>query len=152
MNNNCNNCKHKCDKFYIDKSNTKDVLISHDNVLSDLLVFFEYLAPNTSSALSPSVKSEKCNLILSEMLKNMKNGKDYIFCESAEDFLSEYNLDDMNAFSKCKRFVCSVKRNQNKLTSLLRHIRNSIAHGRFYIIKTGNYYKILLEDKKKSGN
>ena len=68
------------------------------------------------------------------------------------------NLNGSNICLKCKRFVCKKKQScKNKpeetdLNCFLRHIRNSIAHGRVYCCHAGNRIHIVFEDENITGN
>ena len=125
--------------------------MKNDLRIFDLIIYFEYLSPNTSSNLSDKIDEKLSEKVINEMLYcAFKKNNNYAFVTTSitEELLSKYSLNGENIHSSCKRFVCNVssKDNKNKLTALLRHIRNSIAHGRYYIIKSGSYYKFLFED------
>lgn len=150
---NCSFCKKPCDIFDHSKESVKKHLINNDSKIFDLLIYFEYLAPNTSSFLSKKIGDKLSENILNEMLScGFKQNNNYEFVNTSitEELLSTYSLNGDNIHFSCKRFVCYVKPKyeKNKLSALLRHIRNSIAHGRYYILKSGSYYKFLFEDRK----
>lgn len=82
------------------------------------------------------------------------------FCSSnviIEKELQKGYLNGTELCLKCKRFVCKKRKTQNNfihesdLECFLRHIRNSIAHGRVYLLHAGNKIHIVFEDLNKSG-
>lgn len=153
----CTFCKKKCDAFDRSKESIKKHLLNNDSSIFDLIVFFEYLSPNTSSNLSNKIDETLSEKVLAEMLNcAFQKDNNYIFVSTSitDEVLSKYSLNNQYMYSSCKRFVCNVcpKDNNVKLTALLRHIRNSIAHGRYCIIKSGSYYKFLFEDVGKNQN
>ena len=141
---NCVNCKIKCDIFSRKKQDTINMLLNIEKNISDLLFFFQYLSPNISSNLSLKINKKQSEKILALMLSNWKE-KEYKFIDNLEeDTIGILNLE--NIYSKCKRIVCVKNKTESNFTCLMRHIRNSIAHGRIYIIKNNTYYKLLFED------
>lgn len=151
MKKNCSSCKNKCDAFDSSKESIKKHLMVKDSRIFDLIIFFEYFSPNTSSNLSDRLDGKMSDKVLGKMLNcAFKKDKNYTFTSTGitKETLSEYSLNGEDIYSSCKRLVCNVapKDNSNKLTALLRHIRNSIAHGRYFVLKSGSYYKFLFED------
>lgn len=153
----CDFCKKECCVF--DKSHelVRQHLILNDSSIHNLIIFYEYLSPNTSSNLSKTLSLEESDLLLEKMLKkDFEVDKNYIFTANplSQDLLKKMSLDGDLTKSSCKRFISNVcpKDKKNNLTSLMRHIRNSIAHGRYFIIKGGNYYKFLFEDVNEKDN
>lgn len=147
----CSFCNKDCDFFEYNKESIKRHLMKNDLRIFDLIIYFEYLSPNTSSNLSDTIDEKLSEKVINEMLScAFKNNNNYAFVTSriTEELLSKYFLNGEKIHSSCERFVCNVssRDNKNKLTALLRHIRNSIAHGRYYITKRGSYYKFLFED------
>ena len=146
----CSFCNKRCDVFECNKESIKRHLMKNDLRIFDLIIYFEYLSPNTSSNLSDKIDEKLSEKIINEMLScAFKNYNNYAFVTTSitEKLLSKYFLNGDKIHSSCERFVCNVspKYNKNKLTALLRHIRNSIAHGRYYIIKSRSYYKFLFD-------
>ncbi len=153
----CDKCKKNCENFETGKDSVKSILEKNDSKIYDLIIFFEYLSPNTSSYLSSKLDLETSEQVLNEMFKKgFEFGKNYCFFVKSisDDDLKKYGLYDGNFKSYCKRFVCSVAPGdkKNNLTALMRHIRNSIAHGRYSIIKGHNYYRFFFEDKNAKEN
>lgn len=155
--NGCLTCKKNCVKFDRSKKVIKAQLPSYESKIYNLIIFFEYLTPNTSSALSYLIDLDKSEEILEEMLKSgFSKDKSYYFTSGklTDILLQDHSLNGDFIHSTCKRFVCNIspKDSKNKLTALLRHIRNSIAHARYSIIKGGSYFKFLFEDQTEKGN
>ncbi len=148
----CSNCKKRCEKFDNSKSAIRTYLLSNDSAVHDLIIFYEYLSPNTSSDLSFPIDLETSTRLLEEMLKiGFRKDKTFSFVSGkiTDDDLGKFSLNGTDINSSCKRFVCRVcsSDRKNALTALLRHVRNSIAHARYSIIRGGNYYKFLFEDR-----
>ena len=130
--------------------------------LSKLLSFFLHKAPDISSIHSRRIDNQNNvhDLILVQMLdgRSFKQGID--FCASnckIEKRLTRIGLSGDKVCLKCKRGVCKknpVKDNheESDLDCLLRHLRNSIAHGRFYYNHAGNRIYLMFEDVNPSGN
>lgn len=154
---NCSKCINinKCHEFSLSKEHLIEGISRYRPTIYDLLVFFLYLSPNTSSNLSMTLCEEKSEETLEIMLKEFKRKNSFQFTSNSlkTDLLREYSLSDDLLHSKCKRFICNVasKDGQNRLSSLMRHLRNSIAHGHFSIIQGGTYYRLFFEDKSKKG-
>lgn len=125
-----------------------------------LLSYFLYSAPGIESVHSYVIPREKHSAILSVMLDERHFCYTKFCSPSAqvEDELKKASLNGDELCLKCKRFVCKKKhspKNKEKESDLdcfLRHIRNAIAHGRFYYRHDGNKVHILFEDINKSGN
>ena len=153
---NCSKCNNKCEEFLLLKDHLIKEISLYRPTIYALLVFFLYLSPNTSSNLSTPLSQEKSVETLEIMMKKFK-GK-YCFPSGSNplktDLLREYSLSDDMLHSKCKRFICKVAPSvdKNQLSSLMRHLRNSIAHGHFSIIQGGTYYRLFFEDKSEKGN
>ena len=165
-NNNIFPCSEKeyCKKQKFDRL---DVLLSvpfeaNNGDLSKLLRFFLYKAPNISSAHSPKISNitYSHDSILREMMNGRKFSKGIDFCSSncrIEKHLLKVGLNGNKICLKCKRGVCKrnpIKGNnkESDLDCLLRHIRNSIAHGRFYYSHGGNIIFLMFEDVNTTGN
>lgn len=152
---NCSKCINKCEVFLVSKEYRIKEISLYRPKIYDLLVFFLYLSPNTSSNLSMHLSEEKSEEMLEIMKKKFK-GK-YCFQSANKPLttglLREYSLSDGLLYSKCNRFICKVapKVDKTQLSSLMRHLRNSIAHGHFSIIQGGTYYRLFFEDKNRDG-
>lgn len=135
---------------------------SGNSELTKLLSFFLHQAPNISSIHSHRIANN--GNVHDSILKEMLNGRNFQkgidFCASnckIDKRLFNVGLSGEKVCLKCKRGVCKrnpVKDNnkESDLDCLLRHIRNSIAHGRFYYNHAGNRIYIMFEDVNPSGN
>lgn len=124
-----------------------------------LFSYFLHIAPNIESAHSKIIPSEKHDEIFERMMNN-RHFKYKRFCSAnavIEQEFCECNLNDVNICLKCKRFVCKrrkqtkAKKQETDLNCFLRHIRNSIAHGRVYYCHAGNRIHIVFEDENSTG-
>ena len=126
--------------------------------LKQLFSYFLYRAPNIDSLQSPYLPPDFHDDILEQMLKG---NEDYHFCEqnsNTEDELCWVSLNGSQVCVRCKRFMCKKmnkpskrddKRRETNLECLLRHLRNSIAHGHVYVNYSGHYTSVLLEDENE---
>ena len=129
--------------------------------LRQLFSYFQYSAPNVDSLKSPYLMPDYHEDVLEQMLKGNEN---YHFCahsSNTEDELRAVALSGGQVCIYCKRFMCKrmtrpAKRDNTRketdLECLLRHLRNSIAHGHVYVNHGGNYISILFEDENDKHN
>lgn len=126
----------------------------------ELFSYFLYRAPNIESTYSKRIPPIKHSVVFNIMMEN-RHYKYQKFCwanASIEKELAKGYLSGNCFCLKCKRYVCKKKpskKNSPQETDLdcfLRHIRNSIAHGRVYYCHAGNRIHIVFEDKNTSGN
>lgn len=122
--------------------------------LQKLLSYFLHLSPEISSVHSLKINPELHNNIFQEMMRG-RAFKYENFCSSNTKIsreLLKVGLSGNKFCFKCKRFICKRRHTdkgqlpESNLTCFLRHIRNSIAHGRFYYKHTGNWVFIMFED------
>lgn len=127
--------------------------------IESLFSYFLYKAPNIESVHSPQISSKYKREILDRMISN-QHYRYQCFCKSnspIEKELVKANLSDGDGVClKCKRFVCKKKKKkgavgESDLDCFLRHIRNSIAHGRVYLWRDGNKHHIMFEDENNTG-
>lgn len=121
--------------------------------LRELFGYFQYKAPNTSSYQCTNLDSSYHANAYREMTKSWKNENFGIIPSNAPfgERSRQYALDGESICSYCKRFACKRKQSRNgtretDFDCLVRHIRNSLAHGRVFVIHGGNSIKILFED------
>ncbi len=155
----------KCDKtvtcFEITEDNAVVPAECEIGELRQLFSYFQYRAPNIESAKSPMLDFSCHEDVLHEITK----GRDeFCFCNQnakTEEELSNLALNGTKLCSWCKRFLCKRMNNPAKrdpsrretdLECLLRHLRNAIAHGHVFVIHSGNYISLLLEDTNDNGN
>lgn len=122
--------------------------------IQSLFAYFLHRAPNVESVHSPQIESNLHTQIFDSMFQG-RHFEHMRFCASnakIEDELERLKLNGDGICLKCKRFVC--KRTQTvkggtpetNLCCFLRHIRNSIAHGRVYYEHAGNRVFVVFED------
>lgn len=130
--------------------------------LRQLFSYFQHRAPNVDSLKSPYLLPETHQSVLDEMLKGNEL---FVFCSQnakTEDELAKVAFGGSQVCIRCKRFLCkrmtsrNAKRDETRketdLECLLRHMRNSIAHGHVFVYHSGNYISVLLEDQNDKGN
>lgn len=150
-------CKKSVKKFEISPYNAVNPTTCEISALRKLAGFFQYEAPNTSSYICSQLPQNQHNELLKEMLDSWKE-ENYFFVShnvTINKFLLQRALLGDNLCSYCKRFVCRRKKKDNNgyketdFECLLRHLRNALAHGRFFVIHRGNNISLLFEDYYK---
>lgn len=127
--------------------------IAHFN---DLYSFFLYYSPGVDSILAHSrLSSEDSIEIFNKFLR--KNIIIYeIKKKDKSDLFSSVHLDGCCIEFESNRFAMIEKGFEDDLLCLLRHIRNSLAHGYFYSKCINHIYKLLFVDyeikTKKDGS
>jgi hypothetical protein len=128
--------------------------------IQKLLSYFLHEAPNIESAHSRIIPRERH----SDIYEKMFQGRHFVYrkiCSSTANIETELkrgNLHGELMCLKCKRYVCKRKSLSKKqlqesdLECFLRHIRNSIAHGRVYYVQGRNRVFIVFEDLNNRGN
>lgn len=150
-----NVCNKQKGNFTVDEKNAIVPMECDIGNLLQLFTYFQYKAPNIDSAHSPLLDIAYHD----EILQKITNGhSDNCFCEqnsNTEKELKKLALNGISICSKCKRFLCKKmthnakrdpSRKESNLECLLRHLRNSIAHGHVYIMHGGNFISLLFED------
>ena len=132
--------------------------------LRKLFSYFQYRAPNIDSAHSPLLSVDYHTYVLDSMIKTLKNTDSCVFKahnSNTESCLREVALWGNQLCDRCKRFMCKRMTNKAKRDNtrketdfecLLRHLRNSIAHGHVYIFHAGNHITVCFEDVNKDHN
>ena len=129
-----------------------------DAALKKLFCYFLYHAPGIKSKHAEYLEQEQCEIILKKI--NERANQMIQFCESSvqiEKVLAKVNLSDKGPCLKCTRAMCKrsgVKKSpkESDLECLLRHIRNSIAHGYVCCRQSNKRYYILFEDYNDDGH
>ena len=125
-----------------------------------LFSYFLHCAPTIESVHSKPIVYAKHAEIFDRMVRD-RHFKYHRFCSAnapIEKELTKAYLADGMICPKCKRYICKKKPTQkgmqqeSDLCCFLRHLRNSIAHGRVYSIKIGKQKWYLFEDYNSSGN
>lgn len=122
--------------------------------LIELVEFYLYCAPQIDSVHScGKLKEAIQDQIFLDILKaaDMKSGKSVKMLERImSSSFSLLELDGTELSFNPPRMVCNKlytkKTKETDLNALLRHIRNSLAHGRLYVKKTKHENHICLED------
>ncbi len=138
--------------FICDCSYAENTFLSDEN-LRELFGFFQLNSPFISSYQSREVKKSQMEAILQRMLKNWdENSVNFINpTRKIMKVLNANKLDQSSVQCKGKRFVVQKQNNsEEELVCLLRHIRNSLAHGSVFVKTVGATRYILFEDYKKS--
>lgn len=146
-------CNKEVTPFIVEKEYAINPQVCDIGDLRSLFGFFQYTAPNTTSYQCENLESLYHEGLYNEMLRSWKQDV-YKIIESNEPFdkkASQYVLTGDSVCSYCKRFVCKRKKTkkgqkESDFDCLMRHIRNSLAHGRVFVIHGGNSIKVMFED------
>lgn len=105
-----------------------------------LAEYFMLYAPNLDSAHSNGrIEGEAASQIFDEMIKKVNMQNSYKIIENLTDASwKKYDLSNDVLDFEQSRFTCKKLKNESNLQCLLRHIRNSLAHGYVYIWKKRN--------------
>lgn len=128
-----------------------------DEKLKSLFSYFLHIAPTIDSAHAQPIQTNELESAWQHFIQeiNIASTDYHVYAPGyiSTDILSRYRLrHDDSASRKSKRFVCNFKEHEGQeLGCLLRHIRNSIAHGYVYVVGDGRKY-ILFDDYNKSNN
>lgn len=118
---------------------------------NSILDYYMYYAPNIESKHSSGrIEDNRAQVILEKIIESadLKNRYTFYVRESSKPF-EQLELDQNDTCLKCCRFVCKRGQKEGELTALLRHIRNSFAHGLVYVKPERQTKCILLEDYDK---
>lgn len=147
----------------IPRNLTNLLIVPFEDGTSDtqkLFSFFLHSAPDIVSAHSKKIPTVKHSAIFATMMES-RHFAYQKFCwwqTPIEKELSKGYLNGNTICLKCKRFVCKKKETakgapkETDLDCFLRHIRNSIAHGRVYYHHAGNRVHFVFEDTNTTGN
>lgn len=137
---------------YLDiKSDFNNTLLifNIDKKISSLLFYFEYFSPFTSSKWSKILDEKLANNLFQQIIKIWENNKTE-FVSKTNIFVSKMNdIFGKKRTKSFKKMIC-YKNNESELGAILRHIRNSISHGNFYIKYSKSNNKFLFFDFDKS--
>ena len=129
--------------------------------LRGLFSYFQYRAPNIESVQSPLLDVSRHADVLNEMLRGNPNYRFVSHSSNTDDALRDCALFGSFICTRCKRFMCKRSghsskrlptRGETDLECLLRHLRNSLAHGNVFLFHGGNYITVCfvdINDKKK---
>lgn len=122
-----------------------------DSELVSLLGFFQIEAPCISSFKSYKLDQAKYSKVLYKMI----GSKEFLFINPqarTDKRLISFNMCD--AKIKCvgiRGLLKKQNKDENELVCLLRHIRNSVAHGRVFTRAVGGVMYILFDDTRPDG-
>ena len=144
---NCPNVKKKVIKYIVPSK-------INDTEIKNLFLYFLYFAPNIDSVHHSSIPdTENHDAIFREMTDNAKTLSFYVERSSVDNNLQKKHLANNYVCLKCVRAICQKKEStETDLDCFLRHIRNSIAHGRIVYCHESNRHYIMFEDVTPNGN
>ncbi len=159
----CKQCIDSNCKKYVDHQMSEMLIAPFEGGTTDTQKLFSYFlhsAPDIESTHSRRIPRTKHSGIFELMMQNRHffYQKFCWFNAPIEKELAKGHLDGEEMCLKCKRYVCKKKQipksqpQESDLDCFLRHIRNSIAHGRVFFCHAGNRVHIVFEDKNTSGN
>lgn len=127
-----------------------------DSKISSLFSFYLHRAPGIDSKHSMNI----CEDVLLNKWSTFKEECALEICEFISsncvfsDYLAKNRLTSThNVNRKSKKILCKLKdKSEMECVCVLRHIRNSIAHGNVYLLHGGNRKYIIFDDFNKSGN
>lgn len=115
---------------------------------SSVAKYFLYYAPSIDSAQSSGVISDEASVaVIGEMLKKTGMDKSSRFLKRIQ--VPSWKKDDLEGTEldfDTPRMLCDKYSSENELHALLRHIRNSFAHGYVYVWKKKSGNKVFLVD------
>lgn len=152
-------CNKTVQHFVISKENAVNPQTCDIGELRQLFGFFQYKAPNTSSFQCDKLDESYHKDLFAEMTKSWKEENYKIIAHSVTYDSESVNfaLFGSDLCSYCKRYLCKRLKSKNghretDFDCLIRHIRNSIAHGRVFVIHGGNSIKVMFEDYDAHNN
>ena len=143
------NCNHTKDNYLSYLVTPLETGIKNFNKIVN---YYEYCAPQIDCIHSEG-KIEDVEVQKEVFLKLVKIAKmqnNYNFVQRLQpNSFGLYHLEGFEICIKCPRMVCKIGKDETELSALLRHIRNSLSHGKTYVKKTRNQTYIVLEDYSK---
>lgn len=123
-----------------------------DGDLKRCFCYFLYKAPNIDSAAASHFDFTELNNIIIRTLFSAYKEKDITIKSKCTKKTFDYEGLLGDKIIKRKILCIEKKSNELDVNCLLRHLRNSIAHGRVCVIKETNKTWILFEDIKQTGS
>ncbi len=146
-------CNKNVEHFIISKENAVNPQTIDIGDLRQLFGYFQYKAPNTSSYQCESLDEAYHIDLFDEMMKSWKkeNTSIIVFNSTYDNESPNYALNGNSVCSYCKRYLLKRGKPKNGIQEtdfncFIRHLRNSLAHGRVFVIHGGNSIKIMFED------
>jgi len=149
----------KCDCKNTDNKPIREYLFApfecDDPKICDLLAYFLHKAPDIESAHSDKIDRS----IHESIYRSLIDGRHFYYEKitfygaSISVALKKCGMEGDIFCVKCKRLVCRKKsKEESNLDCLLRHIRNSIAHGYVYYVGDKKTKHIVFDDYNKRHN
>ena len=127
-----------------------------DEKMRRLFSFFLHSAPFIESQFAGNIDETRVERNWDEYIELFQSDWYDIIAPNCtiENYFAKYGLlPESEINRRTKRFVCKRKDSkESDCKCMLRHIRNSIAHGHVYMHSSGNRKYILLEDFNTNGN
>ncbi len=142
-------CKHQAENYHPYLVVPLNAKVKNFN---RIVRYFQYEAPEIDCVHSsgPLLDEQTVNDIFSEMMQRAKMQNQFIFIQKLQpNSLNRFHLEGNNICLKCPRMVCKIRKDETELSALLRHIRNTFAHGRTYVKGTKSNTYIVLEDLER---
>lgn len=126
------------------------------STINSLLAFFQYESPNESSIHSSVLETSEHDVVIDKIIECTPfSAAEFVKKQkSVISKLKDLALYGDSIYFQYPRFVCYQRPRHNgnevesRLLCFLKHIRNSIAHGRLYISKDPQNPYFLFEDVK----
>ena len=141
----------KCNHTKININNHRMIPFEDNIILNDIFSYFLYRAPSISSSFSKEIDFNDDQLF--KEFININRFKNIIFYRKRSNkFYIDNNLYGDYICMKCLKIINSrvIDSYDNELESylecVLRHIRNSIAHGSVYYLFENKRHYIMFED------
>lgn len=140
------------------KKNYKEVLTTpFETDIRDffnIAKYFMYYGPNINSIQSiKRIKGRQATKVFKQMISSVNMKEHYKVLQNNSDAIWEmYDLSGEILDFETSRMIFYKNSNETYLNALLRHIRNSLAHGNLYVWKKkkGNFiFMVDYDDKKK---
>lgn len=130
-----------------------------DIKLARLFSFFLHLAPTIDSNLASRIDEDRLLSNWNNYVPQFINGRISLYSDSysSEKLIQQFEKHGLSDEAKVRRRLKAIvcKRRDKAETDyqcVLRHLRNSIAHGNLYLSNAGNRKYILFEDYNKREN
>ena len=146
------NTKH-CNKEKYFSLKDSNYIPTDISTMVQTLGYFQYKAPDISSIHSWTLPQNKHEEVYNLFFETA-NFEAKVFASSQKILQKRFNENHLSKEKfcyKCKRFVCIKESKESKLDCLLRHMRNSIAHGLIYLPANNSPF-ICFKDLDKNKN
>ncbi len=120
--------------------------------LKQVFSYFQYRAPGVSSPHACRIHDDSKEMVYKDFITKRKIIS-VKFCTEIKElnsYFEKYYLLGNEVCYKCKRFVCKKNKKESDFDCLIRHLRNSIAHGRVSLLQQRGSF-LYFEDRDKAG-